>query len=557
MNTEHDDDPGRVRAAFPESNHSGLVPRANVPGASPIPRESVHSALRAPEAAGNEDAETVPGAGALVSPRADQVTAELLTLAAETNAEMSAAQLTTAYRDALYRLFPGRQFCIELAPRSVPSPGAQQPPEGQGRECAPLSLSRGALERHQRAIEDLDLEGITLTDEYVPRFAPEAVGIDVPLFDRKRVAGVLSVEYPPEIFAVETDATIVIPFALQLAGLLRSARLLAESTYYREYLEKLIEHANAPIIVIGRHRKVRGANRTFATLMGMSPVELEGRDIFDLVPPEERARLLPVLIDALRGEPTSDFELQLSPRSGGRVRIVINAASILTAGGEVEAVIAIGSDRTEVRELEEMVIQSEKMATLGELAASVVHELNNPLTSISVYGNYLMKVLRTSGAAAGDVEKARRIVDASDRILSFTKDLMNYARPADAEPATVHLRQVLDDSLVFCEHLFDRKGIVVERVYADEQPRVFGVIGQLHQVFINLFTNASHAIPETGGLIRVTTHQIADGEVVIEVSDNGKGISAQRLDKVFDPFFTTKTTDTGTGLGLSVVRSIV
>ncbi len=521
-------------------------------------------ALGEPGNEGHRSTETAPRANALVSPRADQVTTELLNLAAETNAEMSAAQLTTAYGDALARLFPGRRFCIQLAPRSGPSSDAPQPrkielgrPYVQDEVCAPLSLSRGALERHHRVIEDLDLDGITLTDEYVPRFSPGAVGIDVPLFDRNRVAGVLAVEYPGEVSAVEADATIVIPFALQLAGLLRSARLLAESTYYREYLEKLLEHANAPIIVIGRHRKVRGANRTFALLMGMSPEELEGRDIFDLVPHEERARLLPVLIDALRGEPTTDFELLVSPRSGAPIKITINAASILTAGGEVEAVIAIGSDRTEVRELEEMVIQSEKMATLGELAASVVHELNNPLTSISVYGDYLLKLLRTSGADAGDVEKARRIVDASDRILSFTRDLMNYARPADAEPASVPLRQVLDDSLVFCEHLFDKKGIVVERAYADEQPRVFGVIGQLHQVFINLFTNAGQAIPQTGGLIRVTTHLIADGEVVIEVSDNGKGISAQRIDKVFDPFFTTKTIDAGTGLGLSVVRSIV
>lgn len=421
----------------------------------------------------------------------------------------------------------------------------------------PLSLSRDALRRHQRRAEDLELDGVVLTPTFVPRFSPDGTGVDVPLFDGKRVAGVVAMEYPASVSPPASDAAILIPFTLQLAGLLRSALLLSESNYLREYLEKLLEHANSPIIVIGRHRNVRGANRAFSGLLGLAPEDVEGRDIFDLVPVAERARLLPVLLDALRGKPTTNFELRLSTATGSTVKLTFNAASILKASGEVEAVIAIGSDRDEVRELQQMVVQSEKLATLGQLAASVVHELNNPLTSISVYGDYLLRYLRSSGAKDSDVEKAHRIVDASDRILSFTKDLMNYARPADAVPGTVNLRQVIDDSLVFCEHLFDGRSISVDRSYAEEQPRILGVVGQLHQVFINLFTNASQAMAEGGGSLRVSTRPAAEGWVVVKVSDTGKGIPADRINLVFDPFFTTKEAGAGTGLGLSVVRSIV
>src|SRR5690606_36675454 len=185
----------------------------------------------------------------------------------------------------------------------------------------------------------------------------------------------------------------------------------------------LLDHANAPIVVIGREREIRVVNRAFLDDTGGDRERLHGRDFLSLLPETERQRILPVFIHALRGEPTGNFEVRV-PRSGGvHSRLVINTASILAADGEIEGVIAIGRDLTELRELEEQVIQAEKLATLGQLAAGVVHELNNPLTSIAVYGEYLLRKSEQTGTDPSDVEKLRRIVESAERILRFTRDL--------------------------------------------------------------------------------------------------------------------------------------
>jgi PAS domain S-box-containing protein len=532
-----------------EPRESGRVPKEEMPNTGPIPRAEVERALAA------HSAPTIPGGFAPPGP--DQVTAELLTLAATTSPEMSPAQLAKAYLEVLLRLFPGRLFAIRLTAEAGDRPllvetNSEIREAQQGR----ITLSREAVQRHFHIEGDLVASGVELTDGYVPVFAEGSAGFDVPLFDRKRVAGVLAVEYPPDVPIPAGDSSILVPFALQLGGVLRSARLLGESTYLRDYLAKILEHASAPIIVIGHKREIRVANRAFAKLLQIEADEILGRDLFTLLPAEEHSRLLPVFIDALRGVPTRNFELRLPRSQGGFARLTINAASILSSGGTVEAVIAIGSDRTEVAELQEQVIQAEKLATLGQLAAGVVHELNNPLTSISVYGDYLHQKLAASGADASDVEKARRIVDASDRILRFTKDLVTYARPAGEAPVLLDAADVVEKALVFCDHVLEERSVVLEKSYDDELPAIVGIAGQLHQVFINLITNACHAVAP-GGNIRIGVGASESGGVLIEIVDDGDGIQPEKLQEIFEPFYSTKKEGVGTGLGLSIVKNIV
>ncbi len=531
-----------------EPRESGRVPKdGHTTG--PIPRAEVERALAA------HSAPSFPGGFA--PPGADQVTAELLTLAATTSPEMSPGQLAAGYLSVLTRLFPERRFAIRLAadegsrPRHVEANGAILEAE-RGR----ITLSRGAVQRHFHIEGDLAVGGVEITDGYVPLFAAGAQGFDIPLFDRKRVAGVLAVEYPPGSAVPPADTSLLVPFALQLGAVLRSARLLRESAYLRDYNAKILEHASAPIIVIGPKRDIRVANRAFAKVLQMNADDILGRDLFELLPAEQHSRLLPVFIDALRGVPTRNFELRVPRGRGGFARLTINAASILSADGVVEAVIAIGRDRTEVAELQEQVIQAEKLATLGQLAAGVVHELNNPLTSISVYGDYLHQKLDASGADPGDVEKARRIVDASDRILRFTKDLVTYARPASEAPALLSIADALDKALVFCDHVLQERSVVLEKTYADDPPLIVGIAGQLHQVFINLITNACHAV-DSGGCIRISLQATDEGEAVVEIEDDGNGIEESKLRHIFEPFYSTKKEGAGTGLGLSIVKNII
>ena len=210
----------------------------------------------------------------------------------------------------------------------------------------------------------------------------------------------------------------------------------------------------------------------------------------------------------------------------------------------------------EVHRLQDQVIQLEKLASLGQMVAGIVHEINNPLTSIVAYSDYLRKKGERTGSDPGDVDRLSRINEAAERILRFSRDLTEYSRPRKVVPASVPIHDIIDRALVFCEHDLDQTGVMVERNFGDIHP-VRGVAGQLTQVFVNLFTNAAHAMREQGGLLTITTSMPRPGEVEVIVTDDGHGIDQDTLPKIFDPFFTTKVDGRGTGLGLSIVRSIV
>lgn len=214
-------------------------------------------------------------------------------------------------------------------------------------------------------------------------------------------------------------------------------------------------------------------------------------------------------------------------------------------------------DTAELRRLQAQVIQAEKLASLGQIAAGIVHELNNPLTSIIAYAEFLQR----NAAGRGDLdaqERLSRIQEGAERILKFSRDLVTYARPASEVPGPVALAEVLDKALVFCEHEFAERSVVASMRKSPPLLLVRGVAGQLTQVFVNLFTNAAHAMRRNGGSLDIDWALAADGATVtVRVIDSGEGIGHGDLERIFDPFFTTKAPGEGTGLGLSIVRSIV
>jgi signal transduction histidine kinase len=223
---------------------------------------------------------------------------------------------------------------------------------------------------------------------------------------------------------------------------------------------------------------------------------------------------------------------------------------------QLGAALAQRRARADSAKLEEQIVQAEKLATLGQLAAGVVHELNNPLTSISAYGEYLHAKHAQRGGDPGDVEKLHRIVQSADRILRFTRDLVTYARPSIEPAQSLSLREVVEQAVVFCEHLIREVGAEVNIEVEPPLPPVNGVRGQLHQVLINLITNACHAMPEGAGLLRIGL-RAASGRLELRVGDNGAGIPEHLHEAIFQPFFSTKGQGKGTGLGLSIVRNIV
>jgi signal transduction histidine kinase len=214
-----------------------------------------------------------------------------------------------------------------------------------------------------------------------------------------------------------------------------------------------------------------------------------------------------------------------------------------------------------IRKLQAQVIQNEKLASLGQIVAGVVHELNNPLTSIIAYSDFLKRKAATREPyddQADDQERLRRIGEAAQRILNFSRDLVAYARPAADVPGTVQVQEIVEKALIFCEHELSGQAIRVVRELDTRIPPVRGMAGQLTQVFVNLFTNAAHAMSGQGGELGI--RMVANREqetLTIEVADTGSGIAEDDMPQIFEPFFTTKTDGRGTGLGLSIVRGIL
>jgi signal transduction histidine kinase len=180
-----------------------------------------------------------------------------------------------------------------------------------------------------------------------------------------------------------------------------------------------------------------------------------------------------------------------------------------------------------------------------------------------VYSEFLLGKAERSAATdqamvlePRDIEKLRRIHLSAQRISTFAKELVQYARPAREEPTAVDINSIVMQAIGFCEHLFERTDIALIESLTSDLPEVFAVPGQLEQVLINLITNASQAVGSRG-TVHLRTSCPEPGYVAFSVADDGPGIPADRRDSVFEPFFTTKSDGQGTGLGLSIVRNII
>jgi len=397
-------------------------------------------------------------------------------------------------------------------------------------------------------------------DRWDPPFTGMATGFSLPLAAGGELYGMLDIGYPPgtDVGGVrEKDEQLVTAVASGLAGTLRNIHLQEDASGLRDYQARLLDSANALILGIDRTWRVTVCNRALLDLTGSTRDDVLGRDVRDFISGDQRQALTTAFSAALSGQHHAAFTVML-PTPQGPVRSVWSIAPVGRAGqpGPVEAVVAIGQDQSKIDLLQQQIVRAERLATLGELAAGVVHELNNPLTSITVYAEYLVRKLESKGTEPTDVEKLRRIGASAQRILRFSRDLVQYARPSGKESESVDLAGVVRQSVSICEHLVERGGITLNVEVDPELPVIQAVGGQLEQVLINLITNAVHAV-ESGGTVTVRASVGDATTVLIEVNDSGPGVPEGDRDRIFEPFFTTKPDGKGTGLGLPIVRNIV
>ncbi|NUO52969.1 MAG: two-component sensor histidine kinase [Polyangiaceae bacterium] len=212
-------------------------------------------------------------------------------------------------------------------------------------------------------------------------------------------------------------------------------------------------------------------------------------------------------------------------------------------------------ESAEVRTLRDQAVQSDKLAGLGRMAASIVHELNNPLTSIVAYADFLRRRLEHQNVEPEDRERLARISEAAGRVLAFTRDLVAYSRPSTAAPSALSIHDVIERALVFCDHVIADSNVKIIRQFGEIAP-MHGLHGPLTQVFVNLVTNACQAMAPTGGSLIIDT-RLGEGRIVVRVVDEGPGIEPDAIERLFEPYFTTRSEGGGSGLGLNIVQTIV
>jgi len=209
--------------------------------------------------------------------------------------------------------------------------------------------------------------------------------------------------------------------------------------------------------------------------------------------------------------------------------------------------------REKIEQQARRLVQTEKLASLGQLAAGIAHEINNPLTNASLAIQMLKTRLKADGCSVdGAIEKLNAVERNIDRASVIARELLQFSRQRDEEFSLFNINSVIHGTLTLLQYKL--KDIVVRQNLADS-PEVKGDPGKLEQVFINILSNSREAMPR-GGVITISTEQ-GGGQVRVKITDTGIGIPEKKLSRVFDPFFTTKEIGMGTGLGLSICYGIV
>jgi len=378
-----------------------------------------------------------------------------------------------------------------------------------------------------------------------------AAAAAVPLRSHGIVIGTLIITDPREGVFVPEDIRLLSTLATHAAVVIANARFFEMVRRAKEQWETAFDALSEGIAVVDDEGRVQRSNRALAGLLGMPLQNVVGTP----------------LGEALLGKPNALQELLVATRRGDRPAplvarserlrraVRVNAARIPGAATE-QSIVVMVEDVTEQQALETQLVQSEKLAAVGQLVSGVAHELNNPLTSIAGLSEFLLEQKELGRKDRGHLQVIQEQAQRAGRIV---RNLLTFARKGSAERVPVDLNDVIRRTLSLTAYDLKLKDIAVERELSGVLPDVFGDRHGLQQVVLNLVTNAAHAVAENPRERprQITVSTWFDGQVHLRVADTGPGIPDEIVQSVFTPFFTTKEPGKGTGLGLSITYSIV
>ncbi len=413
------------------------------------------------------------------------------------------------------------------------------------------ALQRGCLffESARAAIQETDsvrhtLEELDLNYFIACRFRDHTVAI---LGLGKTVDGdYLSTE------DVELLSTIAgyVAIAIENARLYQSLEQKAmQIERLKDFSENIVESLKIGVVTVDLEDRIESWNPQLEDLLEIPRREALGRKLGDVLPKD----LVAEIATHAAGEHVSGiYKFRLTTPLGRHVVINASIAPLVGKNGVRLGRLVLLDDITQRVRLEEQLVQTEKLTSLGLLAAGVAHEVNTPLAVISNYIQMLAKQIPADDPRQKTIE---RIVKQTFRASEIVNNLLNFSRTGAAELVTLDLNGVLEETLTLVQHPFRTAHVNVIKNYTSQLPPVLGSSTRLQQVFLNLFMNARDAMPG-GGMLEVRTGA-RNGSVEVEVTDTGMGIPPENIHRIFDPFFTTKASGRGTGLGLSVSYGII
>ncbi|MGA3238882.1 MAG: ATP-binding protein [Bryobacteraceae bacterium] len=362
--------------------------------------------------------------------------------------------------------------------------------------------------------------------------------------------------------------------AIENAGLYRSLqRKVEENERLKEFNENIVESINVGILAADLEDRVESWNTQLEQLSGIPRDRAVGKCLGELFPGDLAAEF-----ERVRGETGIHhiykfvWQPQAAAQAAGtgngnghghgngqgepaRTREAtfnVAIAPLVSKDQEQIGRLIIFDDVTDRAELEQRLVQADKLSSIGLLAAGVAHEVNTPLAVISTYAQMLAKQVADDSQKSLILDK---IAKQTFRASEIVNSLLNFSRTSTTSFGAVNLNRIIQETLSLVDHQLQKAGIQIKTEFDSGAPTIHGNAGKLQQVFLNLFLNARDAMP-AGGALEVRTWR-EGSRAGVEVADSGSGIAAEHLHRIYDPFFTTKALRKGTGLGLSVSYGII
>jgi PAS domain S-box-containing protein len=384
----------------------------------------------------------------------------------------------------------------------------------------------------------------------------------VPCAARSRIVAVLALGRTADgaLFSSEDTALLraisgYVAVAIENALLLEEqARRAKELARLKEFNENIIESINVGVMVLNLHGRVTNWNGALEQIYGLKREQVIGHRITEVFQSEmlRALRDLTERSEWRQGAPVNVYKFRARSADGRDLTLNISLAALQSKTSEIEGSLVAIEDVTERVSLEEQLQQTDKLSSIGLLAAGVAHEVNTPLAGISSYSQMLMQQTPDNDPRRQLLEKIHR---QTSRASSIVNNLLNFSRVGDRHYTPVDLNRVIDDTIQLLDAQLRNTEIEVVRRFDDALPLALGDAPKLQQVLMNLILNARDAMPQ-GGRLEISTESQNEA-VVINVRDTGQGIAPEHLAKIYDPFFTTKQIGKGTGLGLAVSYGII